>query len=230
MRSLWILCAVGTSLACSAVAMADDWVIRMTVDNQYSAYYGTATATTGFVGADNNWFTMETYTVTGRAPTDYWYVATASDRSVAQGFLGSFTNITTGVTILTGQPEWEVFRAGDHLQQIFGMSGPWPANVLPTQPQIDAAIAYATALNLWVPAVSWPGYTNPGAGPWSAFPAISSGASWIWAPAAGGGNPLQPGANHGEFLVFRIVGEAVPTPGAAVLLGLGGLVASRRRR
>lgn len=221
---------VAASLAFSAAAMADNWVIRMTVDNQYSAYYGTSMATTGFVGSDNNWFTMETYNVTGRSPTDYWYVATASDHSVAQGFLGSFVNTTTGNTILTGDRAWEVFRAGDYLQPIFGMSGPWPTNVLPTQAQVDAAIAFATTNNLWTPAVSVPGYTNPGLGPWSAFPAIPSNAMWVWAPDAAGGNPLVPGADHGEFLVFRIVGAASPAPGSASLLALGGLLVSRRRR
>jgi hypothetical protein len=211
-------------------AVADDWTIKMTVDNQYSTYFGSSMATTAFVGSDSNWQTMETYNVTGRAPTDYLYVSTASDRAVAQGFLGSFENTTTGNTILTGDAAWQAFRAGDYLSQIFGMSGSWPANVLPTATELDAAIAYATTNNLWTAAVSAPGYTNPGAGPWFGFAGIPSSASWVWAPATGGGNPLAPGADHGEFIVFRIVGEAVPAPGAAVLLGLGGVLAARRRR
>jgi len=219
-----------TSLVLAANAMAEDWTIKMTVDNQYSTYFGTSLATSAFVGSDVTWPTMETYNVTGRAPTDYLYVTTASDRAVAQGFLGSFTNTTTGNTILTGSAAWEVFRAGDYLQQIFGMAGSWPANVLPTVPQLDAAIAYATTNNLWTVSATAAGYTNPGAGPWGAFPAIPSSASWIWAPATGGGNPLVPGANHGEFIVFRIVGEAVPAPGAVGLLSLGGLMVARRRR
>lgn len=217
-------------IALSSIATADDWTIKMTVDNQYSTYFGTSMATSAFVGGDTNWPTVETYNVFGRAPTDYLYVATASDRSVAQGFLGSFHNITTGNTILTGSSAWQAFRAGDYLQQIFGNAGPWPANVLPTTAQLDAAIAYATVNNLWTAAVSVAGYNNPGLGPWGALPGIPSNASWVWAPDASGGNPLVPGANHGEFIVFRIVGEAVPTPGSVAVLGLGGLVLSRRRR
>lgn len=212
----------------AAHASLEDWNIKITVDNQYHIYFGTNTTTTANIGGDSNWFTMETYSVTGRAPTDYLYVSTASDQSVAQGFLGSFENVTRGVTILTGAPDWEVFRAGDHLMALFGMSGTWPFNVMPTQAQVDTAIAYATANNLWTPAASHPGYTNPGLGPWFAFPAIPSNAQWIWAPSSTGGNPLQPGGDHGEFLVFRIAG--IPSPGAGALLALGGLVALRRRR
>ena len=221
---------VAASLALAAPALADDWTIHMTVDNQYATYFGTSMATTAFVGSDVNWPTVETYNVTGRASTDYLYVATTSDRSAAQGFLGSFVNTTTGNTILTGDVQWQAFRAGDYLLQIFGTGGAWPANVLPTSSEVDAAIAFATTNNLWTAAVSSPGYNNGGAGPWGLMPSIPSSASWVWSPAAGGGNPLEPGADHGEFVVFRIVGEAVPTPGAAAMLGLGALVGLRRRR
>jgi len=212
-------------------ALADNWTIRMTVDNQYDAYTGTSTAATTLVGGDNNWPTMETYNVTGVNATDFWYVTTSSDRAVAQGFLASFTNTTLGNTILTGDAAWEVFRAGDHLMPIFGQAnGSWTANLQPTMAQTSAAIAYATANSLWTATASSPGYTNPGAGPWHAFPLIPSSAQWVWAPSVSGGNPLRPGANHGEFLIFRIEGQAIPTPGAAALLGLGGLIAARRRR
>jgi len=212
-------------------ALADNWTIRMTVDNQYDAYTGTPTAATTLVGGDNNWPTLETYNVTGVNSTDFWYVTTSSDRAVAQGFLASFTNTTLGNTILTGSVAWEVFRAGDHLLPIFGTpNGSWPTNLQPTMAQTSAAIAYATANSLWTATASSPGYTNPGVGPWGAFPLIPSAAQWVWAPATGGGNPLQPGANHGEFLIFRIEGQAIPTPAAAALLGLGGLMAARRRR
>lgn len=229
MRGLCARLVVPAMLGLTASAGADDWLIRMTVDNQYDLYFGNSMMTTTYVGGDTWWPTMETYTVLGRAPTDYLYVTTASDRSVAQGFLGSFRNLTTLTTVLTGDVAWEVFRAGDHLMPIFGMGGAWPANLLPTAAQTDAAIAYATVNGLWTPAVSAPGYTNPGLGPWGAFPLIDPSAQWVWAPSASGGNPLVPGANHGEFLIFRIVGVA-PSPGAAATLGFAALFAARRRR
>ncbi|MFT3685770.1 MAG: hypothetical protein QM783_12745 [Phycisphaerales bacterium] len=220
---------VVASLAFAAPALADDWTIHMTVDNQYATYFGTSMATSAFVGSDTDWPSVETYNVYGRASTDYLYVATSSDRSTAQGFLGSFLNTTTGNTIITGDVQWQAFRAGDYLQQIYGMGGSWPANVLPTTAELDAAIAYATVNNLWTAAVSAPGYTN-GVAPWGVMPNIPSSAEWVWSPAAGGGNPLVPGADHGEFVVFRIVGEAVPTPGAAAMIGLGAIAGLRRRR
>lgn len=232
MKTLNVSAIAVAALSLAGSAMADNWTIRMAVDNQYSTYFGTSMATSAFVGS-GSWPTATTYNVVGRAPTDYLYVATASDRAVAQGFMGSFTNTTTGNTILTGSTAWQAFRAGDYLQQIFGTSGPWPANVLPTASQVDAAIAYATSNSLWTGTASAPGYDNSGVVPggfWGPVPGIAPSAQWVWAPATGGGNPLTPGADHGEFIVFRIVGEAVPAPSAAALLGLGGLVAMRRRR
>jgi len=230
-NSCVILAGLLTVATAALPALGDNWTIRMTVDNRYDAYLGTSTATTSLVGSDANWPTMETYNVTGVNSTDFWYVTTSSDRSVAQGFLASFTNTTTAITINTGSVAWQVFRAGDHLLPIFGTpNGAWPTNLQPTVSQTDAAIAYATANNLWTATASSPGYTNPGAGPWGAFPLISGSARWVWAPDSTGGNPLQPGANHGEFLIFRIEGQAIPTPAAAALLGLGGLMAVGRRR
>jgi hypothetical protein len=225
------LIVAASALALPSLALADDWQMMITVDNQYDIWFGTSTATNTHVGGDTVWSTMETYSVTGRAPTDYLYVTTSSDRAVAQGFLGQFTNTTTGNTILTGDPQFEVFRAGDWLMPLFGMSGAWPANVQPTQAQTDAAIAYATLNNLWTPSatggrINQTGFTSP----WIVFPAIDPSAQWIWAPATGGGNPLVPGANHGEFLVFRISGSAVPAPGAVVIFAVAGLIAGRRRR
>jgi hypothetical protein len=213
------------------MAFADDWQMKITVDNQYDIYFGTSMATNTHVGGDTVWGTMETYSVTGRAATDYLYVTTSSDRAVAQGFLGEFANTTTSTTILTGAQQFEVFRAGDWLMPIFGMSGAWPANVQPTATQTDAAIAFATTNNLWTPCATGGRINQTGqTSPWVVFPAISASAEWIWSPATGGGNPLVPGANHGEFLVFRIVGSAVPAPGAPALLGLAVLFGARRRR
>lgn len=230
MNALQTGAAAIAALAFCGTVLAEDWTIRLTVDNQYAAYFGTSTATTGFIGTDGDWPTLETYNVTGRASTDYLYIAAVSDFATAQGLLASFTNQTTGNTVLTGSDQWQVFRAGDYLQQLFGTSGPWPINSLPNASQIDTAVAYATANNLWTGAATAAGFTNPGAGPWDGFPQIAGSASWIWAPSPDGSNPLEPGSNQGEFLVFRISGQAVPTPGAAAVIALGGLLATRRRR
>ncbi|RMF83590.1 MAG: hypothetical protein D6744_04390, partial [Planctomycetota bacterium] len=147
MRKTWITVVMGLA---APLAMADNWTIHMTVDNQYDVYFGGPTATSLVVGGDTDWTTTETYNVTGAGATDYLYVSTASDHAVAQGFLGEFHNTTQNVTIRTGSGVWEVFPAGKYLQAI-DASWPavWPPSVMPTQIEVDQAIAFATANNLW---------------------------------------------------------------------------------
>ena len=225
--------ALVLALVPAVPAMAvDNWTIRMTVDNQYSLYFGTNMATTAFVGADTNWTTTDTWNAVGMAPTDYAYVATASDRSVAQGFLGEFNNTTQNYQFLTGGSNWEVFSAAPYLMQLYGMGGAWPANTLPSQTQLDTAIAFATTNSLWTAPAEFLNWDNRLAGNitvWGNRAGISTAAEWVWhLPPGAGGNPFSPGANHGEFLVFRVQG--IPAPGAIAMLGLGGLMMLRRRR
>lgn len=236
--------ALATLVTSSTAAMAEDWKLTITVDNFYTAYYGTPTTTSGVIGSDGNWPTVETYNVTGRAPSDYLYVSTASDFGVAQGFIASFTNVSTGKNVLTGSPVWEVFPAGKYLQQLnsanpglgFGVSS-WPASLQPTTAQTNAAIAYASANGLWTTPSSYAGYDNdpstPVAGanppPYQGSAALwqSQGlpknAAWIWYDS---GKDLSTylsypkpfrGFNHDEFLVFRIAGAAEIKPQTGTL-------------
>ena len=99
-------------VAFTPTLMADDWTINMTVDNQYDVYFGDSLSTSLVVGGDTDWTTTETWNVTGAGASDFLYVSTASDHSVAQGFLGEFVNTTQNVTIETGSGAWEVFPAG----------------------------------------------------------------------------------------------------------------------
>ncbi len=207
-------------------ARADDWVINMTVDNQFDVYFGTPFATNFVAGGGNNWPTTYTFNALNRLPTDYLYVATSSDQSVAQGFLGSFTNTTINLSTDTGDLVWEVFPAGQYLQQMGLGAGPWPAGLQPTQAQVDIAINYAETNGLWVAPVAG-GYN--GVSPWGFRPGISTNARWIWHSANGDPDPTSPGFNHDEFLVFRIEG-IVPTPGAFALSALALAAATRRRR
>ncbi len=232
-----ITTAAALLAALAAPALADDWTMTITVDNQYDIYFGDNLTTDFHAGGDNNWMTIESYNALGRAPSDYLYVATASDYSVAQGFIGVFTNTTTGNTIKTGDAAWEVFPAGAYLQNI-DASWPavWPSNLQPTQAEVDAAITYAETNNLWQATSGDPSWTNAShGGPWPTnLAGLPADANWIWHDAdVGTGIPYDnpyDGANHDEFLIFRIAGDAVPTPGAASLLALASLASTRRRR
>jgi len=225
----------------TSAVRADNWNAYLTVDNQFDVYFGTPMATNFYAGGGANWTTTFNFTATGRPPTDYLYVATSSDQAVAQGFIGIFTNTTTSTSIVTGSSVWQVFPAGKYLQQIFGVSGPWTPMLMPTQSQVDAAIAYATTNNLWVAPSTAPGYDNdpstpttPYFYPWTYHGTIPASAQWIWYDS--GKNPLGNGAmpsplagfNHDEFLVFRVPGVA-PEPASLLLLAVSGIAVFRKR-
>jgi len=221
--------------ALAGAAGADNWTMTMTVDNQYDVYFGTPLATTFHAGGDSNWPTVETWNAIGMLPTDYLYVATASDHSVAQGFLGVFTNTTLGSTVVTGDPAWEVFPAGGYLQQIdASWPDPWTPSLMPTQSQVDQAISYATTNGLWVPTSYLSNWTNAAhPGPWGHnLAGIPANATWIWHDSGldpGGFWPAPySGFNHEEFLVFRIAGIA-PEPTSLALVTLGAAMFARRR-
>lgn len=149
---------------------------------------------------------------------------------MAQGFIGDFTNTTTSLTIDTGLTVWEVFSAGNHAQTNPFFPNPWPANLQPTQAQVDTAIAFATANGLWQAPDTAPGGAPNGSAPWGFRPGIDANANWIWHRAPNGPiDPLHGGFNHDEFLVFRVAG-AVPAPGSLLTFALIGLGAARRRR
>jgi hypothetical protein len=114
---------------------------------------------------------------------------------------------------------------------------------MPTQTEVDTAIAYATANNLWVAPTTSPGYDNDPSTPiapytfiWpTSLPNVATSANWIWYDSGNhtyAGNfipvPLR-GFNHDEFLIFRVAG-AVPEPATASMLALGGCVVLLRRR
>jgi len=59
--------------------------------------------------------------LTHLGPCCFLYVATASDHGVAQGFLGTFTNLITGDVYETSDDStspWEVFPTGQYLTQL----------------------------------------------------------------------------------------------------------------
>ena len=205
-------------------AMADTIKVAVTVDNSYALFLGNGTSATSFVGSDFNWPTTESYTFE-LPKSSFIYVVTASDLSVAQGFLGQFENLTTGYKFYSSDIQWQVMATG------LGNSGaPYSgsaADLALLTKEVQDANAGGNASNGWVPTTA--GDAN-GASPWGARPDIDAAAHWVWynKPGSGITNPTIGGYNHDEWLVFRVgvaatpAGPApVPEPAAWALMGVG---------
>lgn len=230
-------CAAVLSALGVAPVHADVIRVAMTVDNSYALYVGDLNGATSLVGSDGNWPTVETYNF-NLASSAYLYVVTASDRSVAQGFLGQFDNLTSGFRFYSQNPQWQVMATG------LGPAAPYggtAADIALLTQEIQDANAGGNPSNGWTSFTAGP---FNGSGPWGPMAGIDSAAQWVW--YAGGNcsrtDPTQGGCDAGEWLVFRIAVAATPTnpnpgagnvpePGTLVLGGLAlGLAAVARRR
>ena len=202
----------------------EDWDMALAVDNQFDVYFGTPYQTEGeCVGRGTEWYRQYLFTAQDKKPTDHLYIVTASDRDAAQGFIGTFTNVTRGKTVVTGDDVWQVFPAGAYEATNPYWPDPWPKIELPTQEQVDVAIRYAQENNLWVTPYSDAAYDNDPetnvndnsiwtANPWgNHYDDIPNDALWIWYDSGtieGNGLPGPfTGGNHDEFLIFRVAGQ-----------------------
>jgi hypothetical protein len=202
----------------NAPVQADQVRVNITVDNSYSLFYGTQTAATTFVGSDFDWPTTETYNF-DLASDIYLYVVTASDLSVAQGFLGQFENVDTGYKFYSNDPQWQVTATG--LGPAAPYTGSAPNLALLTE-EILKANNGSNPSNGWVGLTAGP--VN-GAAPWGTRPNIDAAAHWVWYSKNGDPDPTTPGFDHDEWLVFRISVAATPTepipePATVILVGL----------
>lgn len=158
-----------------------------------------------------NWSVAETFRF---VPGQNIYIAAWSDDNVAQGLLAQIT--MGSATFHTGDARWQVFRTNLDRDD----NAPIPGSSF-----VEAQVAIANANNAWeAPHVGG----NNGIQPWGTIAGIATNIPWTWATVAGDTDPLVGGVDAGEVLIFRMTN--VPTPGAAALLGLGGLAACRRKR
>ena len=202
--------------------------VNITVDNSYALFYGTETAATNFVGSDFDWGTTETHNFD--LPDNFFiYVVTASDVSVAQGFLGQFENLSNGNKFYSNDPQWQVMATG------LGSAAPYTGSsadlALLSQEIVDAN-GGGNASNGWVGTTAGPGNVAPNQ--WGPRPGIDSVARWVWYSSNGDTDPTTPGFDHDEWLVFRIPVAAAPVPEPStvvlMLLGAAGVLGLRRRR
>jgi len=230
------LIAAALSVLACAQARADVIKVQMTVDNSYALFVGNQTSASTFVGADQNWPSVETYNF-NLPSSAYLYVVTASDRAVAQGFLGQFENLTSGYKFYSQDTAWQVMATG------LGAAAPYTGSA------VDLALLSQEIVDAnggGNPSMGWTNLTAGGfngASPWGAMGGIDAAARWVW--YAGGNcnraDPTQGGCNADEWLVFRIAVAATPTnpnPGtvpepaslALVGVGLAAALLGRRRK
>ncbi|MFT3686679.1 MAG: hypothetical protein QM783_17460 [Phycisphaerales bacterium] len=206
-------------LALAAAANADVISAKITADNHYALYTGDNSSVT-LVGRNEmgsggnpgtyNWSEPEDYSFNSGA---FIYIVAWSDDSVAQGLMAQITGLTD--TYHSGDSRWQVYPT-------FISRGDGDAE--PDAAELIGHLTNADANNLWQNIAVGGGN---GMSPWGLIPGIGEAPRWMWVNNPEQVDPFNGGSGYGETLVFRM---AVPTPGAAAALGLGGLTGLRRKR
>lgn len=211
--------------------------VSMTADNAYRLGWGPATgidsAISFFPTVENPLNVditscgaagVEKYRINPR-PTDFIYVAAYSDKHVSQGLLGQFRS-AAGVRVNTGDPAWSVCATSVNFD--LGSNGP-PVGP-PVTPASSSSIneQIANCNRGGVPGNSgWVGasggtsgnlaigqHNADGAPDFGAIACVDGSARWMWfdeSPATGL-DPFKPGANHDEYLIFRLPAFTLLSP------------------
>ncbi|MEQ9617126.1 MAG: hypothetical protein RLN60_03730 [Phycisphaerales bacterium] len=214
---------------------------------------GTANVGNGFTNAGVG---PEAYDLNGLPASDYMYLVGWSDDATLQGAIASFTVGTATVGTVPGVG-WEVFATGrDRDSNVPGdtiTNSPGDIALLNSQIAIANANAGGAGTSVgWVNEAGLLPDGSAGSGalvfgdandglpggthPFGVINGVDSSAQWMWYNESPGtiANPFSAGPEgpdgHNEFLIFRIPVSAVPTPGTASALLIGGAGMVRRRR
>ncbi|HCH66796.1 MAG TPA: hypothetical protein DFR83_28595, partial [Deltaproteobacteria bacterium] len=190
-----------SSLALTNEAAAVPVTVQLTADNAYAIYTGSGSTVTDHWATEFNSLagqiaTPETYSFTMN-DDDVIYVVAWSDDATHQGLLAEFD--IGGTIVTTSSTHWEVMATGIDLD--VGDPAPTIDN-LTTQVQLGDAGGGASG-----------GWVTPELGDLNDgsalvdVPAMASYVQWAWyrsAETASGDTTFLPGANHDEYLIFRM--------------------------
>lgn len=187
---------------------AQQVTINFTVDNIFSAYVGKRNGVKQNKVPATEKHGSEIFTSTSVTTSykdgDWFYIIAWSDDSGCQGMIGEIEY--NGTKISTGSSGWEVFPTGKNINSL---------SQAPTKAQINQQIALANRNRGWLSLSTGPQNknTNKVCG---AYPrpvnGISDEAKWVWYNSKETGSPFYPGADHGEYLIFRFPVKRVIDP------------------
>jgi len=202
------VCGLLAALSARAVWAQTYVTVTVEVDNCAAVYSGTAsgsTITAVSLDPTSGPGNAVAYQFLMTPSDEYLYIAAWSDDRGQQGLLAEVS--VGGNLVLSGSAaHWEVFATGSNLDNC--------AIPQPTLASIGAQIAGA----VWVPiAVGGPPGNFPlgcgSAAAWNAAGAgFTAGSNWMWSPPIVFPGPFCPGADHGEYLIFRTKIQCVPPP------------------
>jgi hypothetical protein len=198
--ALWTVLGIGAAVPSSAIP----FTIKITADNFYGVYTGTASGVTTlhFSGA---WSTVTTQTVTPATTDNYLYVVAWDDNYSLQGLVATVSAGSGYVT--TGSGLWTVCPTSTSV------------TTFPTPASLSSKIAACNNSGGWASTSIGPNDGWASSAPyylWSNLPQIDDTAAWVWydkpsAPCVGTVTPpfLQGSCNPGEYLIFRISLDAI---------------------
>lgn len=170
-------------ISSAAGLSAQQFSIRMTAENHYAFYTGTASAATVRHGTGSWPAVAAPAPITPAADSNYLYVAAWDDGGGLQGFLASL-QVGPGL-VTTSSPLWQVCATRRTLANNI--------TAAPTPAALSTAIVSCNTFNSWHATSQGPNNDIAlGAGLWGPVAQIDGTANWIWDTTAAVLAPAAP--------------------------------------